>query len=175
MGRFKGGFFGDLQTLLTVQGLTDADIQQLIRGQEQLTSTQFNTLQMLAYQAMKLVNGDTLNQVLAILDVTLPNINNMADLLDPIKTFPRSYTTLNVPAGATWQPIYQPGTSVNLAIAPLIDAVLPAASGCDELAGGGHWESPDRAECAGEGVPAVMLKLGRLEHSCSSQFRVVFR
>jgi hypothetical protein len=134
VGRLKGGFFGGLQTALTVQGLLDTDIQQLIRGQEQLTATEFNTLQMLAYQAMKQVTGDSLAQVLAILDVTLPNIMTMADLLNPIKTFPRSYATLNVPAGATWQPIYQPGTSVNLAIAPLVNAVLPAASGCDELA-----------------------------------------
>lgn len=134
VGRLRGGFFGNLQTALIAQGLTAADIQQLIRGQEQLTSTEFNTLQLLAYRAMLLVTGDSLDQILSILDVTLPNINNMADLLNPVKTFPLSYSTLQVPAGTTWQPIYNPGTSVNLAIAPLVNAVLPAASGCDELA-----------------------------------------
>ena len=134
VGRLRGGFFGDLQTALEAQGLTASNIQQLVRGQEQLTSTEFNQLQALAYQAMVAVTGDALDQVLAILDVTLPNIANMADLLNPVKTFPASYSTLQVPAGTTWQPIYNPGTSVNLAIAPLVDAVLPAASGCDELA-----------------------------------------
>lgn len=134
VGRLRGGFFGDLQTALTAQGLTAETIQQLIRGQEQLTLTQFNQLQLLAYQAMLTVTGDSLDQVLAILDVTLPNIVTMADLLNPVKTFPTSYTTLQVPAGTVWQPIYNPGTSVNLAVAPLVNAVLPAASGCDELA-----------------------------------------
>lgn len=134
VGRFKGGFFGSLQTSLLAQGLTAADIQQILRGQEQLTSTQFNTLQQLAYLAMTQVKGDTLDQVMAILDVTLPNITTMADLLDPVKTYPRSYSTLQVPAGATWQPVFNPDTSVNLALAPVLNAVLPAASGCDELA-----------------------------------------
>ena len=134
VGRFRVGFFGSLQTSLTVLGLTTSDIQQLLRGQETLTATQWNRLQRLAYQAMALVQGDDLAQVMSILDVTLPNIFTMADLLDPVKTYPRSYSGLHVPAGATWQPIYNPGTSVNLALAPLIDTVLPAASGCNELA-----------------------------------------
>lgn len=134
VGRLRGGFFGDLQSALTAQGLTDTDIQQLIRGQEQLTSTEFNTLQAAAYQAMRTVSGDSLDQILSVLNVTLPNIGTMADLLNPIKTYPTSYSTFQVPAGSTWQPIFSPGTSVNLALAPLIDAVLPAASGCDELA-----------------------------------------
>ena len=133
VGRFKGGFFGDLQLALTTSGMSSADIQQLLRGQEQLTSTEFNRLQLLAYQAMTTVQGDTLQQVMSILDVTLPNIQTMADLLNPVKTYPRSYSTMNVPAGATWQPIFSPGASVNLALAPVVDSVLPAASGCNEL------------------------------------------
>lgn len=134
VGQFRVEFFGSLQTSLIAQGLTSTDIQQLISGQEQLTSTQFNTLQQLAYLAMKEVNGDTLDQVLDILNITLPNISTMADLLNPIKIFPLSYSTLQVPAGATWQPIFNPDTSVNLALAPVLNAVLPTASGCDELA-----------------------------------------
>ena len=142
VGRFKGGFFGDLQTALATQGLASADIQQLLRGQEQLTSTQFNRLQMLAYQAMTTVRGDTLQQVMLILNVTLANIDTMADLLNPIKTYPRSYSTMKVPAGTVWEPVFGPGTSVNLALAPIIDAVLPAASGCNEL---GKVIPPDQA------------------------------
>jgi len=142
VGRFNGGFFGDLQSALTAQGLASTDIRQLLRGQEQLTSTQFNTLQMLAYQAMTTVRGDTLQQVLSILNVTLANIDTMADLLNPIKTYPRSYSTMKVPAGTSWQPVFGPGTSVNLALAPIIDAVLPAASGCNEL---GKVIPPDQA------------------------------
>lgn len=134
VGRLPNGVFGDLRTKLLNRGLSSADISQLLEGQGQLSTTEFNTLQRLAYLAMTDVTGDTLNQVLSILDVTLPNINTMADLLNPVKTFPRSYNTMNVPVGTTWQPVYNPGTSVNLAIAPAISAVLPTASGCDELA-----------------------------------------
>jgi hypothetical protein len=135
VGKFAGAFFGGLQSALLAQGLTSRNIQQLLQGQNQLTTTEFNTLQQLAYVAMTEVTGDSLNQVLQILDCTLPNINNMADLLNPVKTFPQSYNTLNVPLGAAgWQPIYNPGNSVNLAVIPAVNAVLPTASGCDELA-----------------------------------------
>lgn len=133
VGRFAGGFFGGLQSKLIEQGLTPADIKQLLRGQEQLSTTQFNRLQQSAYNAMTTVTGDALAQVMAILDVSLPNINTMADLLNPIKTFPRSYKTLYFPVGTVWQPIYNPDTSVNVAVAPTVAALLPAASGCEEL------------------------------------------
>lgn len=142
VARLRGGFFGGLQTALTSRGLDATDIQQLLRGQEQLSSTEFNQLQRLAYLAMTDVRGDDLQQIMTVLDVTLPNITNMADLLNPVKTYPRSYASLAVPAGSTWQPIYTPGTSVNLALAPVINAVLPAASGCDEL---GKVIPPDQA------------------------------
>lgn len=133
VGGFSRGFFGGLQAALTSQGLTNQDIQQLLAGQGDLSATRFNQLQQRAYQAMSQVSGDDLTQILEILDVTLPNIQTMADLLDPVKTYPLSYSTLQVPVGATWQPIYLPGASVNLAIVPAVNGVLPTASGCDEL------------------------------------------
>ena len=66
VGRFAGGFFGGLQSKLLDQGLTPADVKQLLRGQEQLSTTQFNKLQQLAYNAMTTVSGDALAQVMAI-------------------------------------------------------------------------------------------------------------
>ena len=48
------------------------------------------------YQAMTQITGDTLTQSLKLLGVKTLGINTMADLLNPVKIFPNSYTTLTV-------------------------------------------------------------------------------
>ena len=48
------------------------------------------------YTAMTKITGTTLTEVLQILGVTTPNINTMADLLNPYKLFPNSFQTLTV-------------------------------------------------------------------------------
>ncbi len=55
-----------------------------------------DNLQRLAYQGMLTVTGIELQQVLAVFGVVTPNINNMADLLNPVKIFPNSYPSLTV-------------------------------------------------------------------------------
>ena len=55
-----------------------------------------DNLQRLAYQGMLNVTGTELEQVLAVFGVSTPNINNMADLLNPVKIFPNSYPSLTV-------------------------------------------------------------------------------
>ena len=55
-----------------------------------------DNLQRLAYQGMLKVTGTELEQVLAVFGVTTPNINNMAELLNPVKIFPNSYPSLTV-------------------------------------------------------------------------------
>jgi hypothetical protein len=55
-----------------------------------------DNLQRLAYQGMLTVTGTELEQVLAVFGVSTPNINNMADLLNPVKIFPNSYPSLTV-------------------------------------------------------------------------------
>ena len=55
-----------------------------------------DNLQRLAYQGMLNVTGTELEQVLAVFGVSTPNINTMADLLNPIKIFPNSYPSLTV-------------------------------------------------------------------------------
>jgi len=55
-----------------------------------------DNLQRLAYQGMLNVTGTELEQVLAVFRVSTPNINNMADLLNPVKIFPNSYPSLTV-------------------------------------------------------------------------------
>lgn len=49
------------------------------------------------YNAMTTVVGDELTQILAILNVTTPNITCLADLINPVKLFPNSYATLTTP------------------------------------------------------------------------------
>ena len=55
-----------------------------------------DNLQRLAYRGMLNVTGTELEQVLAVFGVLTPNINNMADLLNPVKIFPNSYPSLTV-------------------------------------------------------------------------------
>lgn len=55
-----------------------------------------DNLQRLAYQGMLTVTGTELEQVLAVFGVSTPNINNMAELLNPVKIFPNSYPSLTV-------------------------------------------------------------------------------
>ena len=56
-----------------------------------------DTVQSLLYKAMQRVTGTDLAEVLAVLKVTTANIKTMADLLNPVKIFPNSYTTLLAP------------------------------------------------------------------------------
>jgi hypothetical protein len=55
-----------------------------------------DTDQKLMYSAMQKITGTTLDQVLQVFGVTTPNIQTMADLLNPYKLFPNSFRTLAV-------------------------------------------------------------------------------
>jgi hypothetical protein len=123
-----------VQAALNMAGLTDAEITNLISNNRQslfnpdgLTTNQFDRLQRQAYQGMNMVSGDCLADVLAILDVTTPNIEDMADLLNPVKILPTSYPTLKFGD----QLIYAPDASVNSGISQELNATTP--TGCDEL------------------------------------------
>ena len=43
---------------------------------------------------MTKITGEVLTQVLTLFNVTTPNINTMADLLNPVKLFPNSFQSL---------------------------------------------------------------------------------
>jgi hypothetical protein len=49
------------------------------------------------YEALSTVTGDDLASILRILDVWTPNINTLADLLNPAVMLPNSYQSLTVP------------------------------------------------------------------------------
>jgi hypothetical protein len=123
-----------VQATLNMAGLTDAEIANLISNNREslfnpngLTTNQFDRLQQKAYRGMTMVAGDCLAEVLAILDVTTPNIDDMADLLDPAKILPNSYDSLKFDD----QLIYGPDGSVNSSISQELNATT--VTGCDEL------------------------------------------
>jgi hypothetical protein len=123
-----------VQAALEMSGLTTNDIANLVSNNREslfnpagLTSNQFDRLQQRAYQGMNMVSGACLDDVLAILDVTTPGINDMADLLDPVKILPTSYPSLKFED----QLIYTPTGDVTSGIADTLNATTP--TGCDEL------------------------------------------
>ena len=73
-------------------GIDQADINNIANP----NVTVDDNLQRLAYQGMLNVTGTELEQVLAVFGVSTPRINNMADLLNPVKIFPNSYPSLTV-------------------------------------------------------------------------------
>lgn len=139
-GKIQGGTMPAIKQRLLAAGLTTQDIANLINDNRAslfnpagLTDNDFNKLQKLAYEAMATINGADLTDILSILDVSTPNITTLGDLLNPVKTFPLSYSTMQTPGTSGPVPVFGPTGSVNLAIAPIVDSVLPTASGCDEL------------------------------------------
>ena len=58
------------------------------------------------YEVMTRISGTELQQILNILRVTTPNLTTMADLLNPVKIFPRSFNTLTAPTANGLRGIY---------------------------------------------------------------------
>jgi hypothetical protein len=148
------GTLSCIATKLAEFGLTQSDIILLATpeaSERTPTENEFNTLQKRAYAAMAAIDGDCLTYALDILDAVIPDIANLADLLDLKKIFPTSWPSMTVistapstvidpntlpSSGSTSILIFEPDGAVNPAIqAALNDSTaitLPA--GCDELA-----------------------------------------
>jgi hypothetical protein len=131
------------------RALTDSEIRNLVNDNRVslfnptgLSTQEFDQLQKIAYQALADVTGADLQDVLSVLDISTPNINNMTDLLDLKKIFPNSFRTLQMPTASGPMPIYLNDGSVDLALAPVVNNILPTPSGCDEL---GKIIPPDQA------------------------------
>jgi hypothetical protein len=128
-------------TALKAQGLNDKNIADLVNINVQslfnpdgLTENQFNTLQKRAYPGLTNVTGSCLQDVLDILNCTVPNIENMADLLVPAMIFPNSYLSLTLPTPNGPVLIYDATGAVNSAITPILNSGTITPTGCDELA-----------------------------------------
>jgi type IV secretory pathway VirB2 component (pilin) len=73
-----------------------------------------DAVQRLMYQAMTLITGNSLAQILSVLKVTTTGITTMADLLNPVKLFPNSFQSLTVSTKFGSRAIYVNNTgSVN--------------------------------------------------------------
>jgi len=74
---------------------------------DNLSSANFtDQQQQLIYQAMTQITGTKLTQILNLLRVTTSGITTMADLLNPVKIFPRSFQTLTAPTANGLRGIY---------------------------------------------------------------------
>ena len=112
-------------------GLSSAEIKDLITNNRSslfnpggLSANQFDRLQQKAFLGLTLVGDDCLDQVLAVLGVNL-DLENMADLLNPVAILPNSFGTLLYQG----VPIYENGV-----LTPGIPgSITVAPSGCDEL------------------------------------------
>lgn len=123
------------------QGLTDQNISDLVNLNQQslfnptgLTSNQFDRLQKKAYPGLCNVTGDNLQVVLRILNCTLPNITQMCELLNPVKLFPNSYSSLTLPTPNGPVLIYDATGAVNSVITPILNSGSLTPNGCDDLA-----------------------------------------
>jgi hypothetical protein len=99
----QGGIVPGVQTALLARGIPQAEINNITDPNYDMA----DSYQKLAYQAMLTITGDTLEQVLAILDVTTANINVMADLLNPVKLFPTSFWSLTTATTVGIRGIYK--------------------------------------------------------------------
>ena len=87
-----------------------------------------------AYPALCTIQDADLVDVLAILQVTTPNITSMCQLLDPVKIFPVSFASLTLPGPDGPILIYNTTGEVNSVIEPIVNSGKLAPVGCDELA-----------------------------------------
>jgi hypothetical protein len=140
-GNMINGSTPCVTTALQRQGLSDQNIADLVNNNVQslfnpngLTQNQFDVLQRLAYPALLSVTGDCLTQVLEILDCTTPNIATMADLLNPVKLYPTSFSSLTLPTPDGSVLIYNTDGSVNSAIEQILNSGTVSPKGCDDLA-----------------------------------------
>lgn len=117
IGLQTGGEIPAVSSLMRSAGIASSTIRELSFGNNNLT----NDEERLLYQIMLGIDGEDLEQVLAILRVTTLNITNMAQLLDPRRIFPNSYSTLLCPTADGLLPVYV-GDSANRNLLPLFEA-----------------------------------------------------
>lgn len=127
VGRVAGGELPVLAQAMEAAGIATNQILLLGDGVNQLTSREEKIL----YQVLQTITGDTLFQVLQVLDVRTEGITNLAQLLDPTLYLPRSFPTLTCPTPQGLIPVYVPqepsGYAVNgnlrgFLINPLVEA-----------------------------------------------------
>lgn len=137
----NGGILPAIYEALLLVGLTPQDITDLVTNNRQsllnqngLTANEFDQLQKRAYPALATITAERgLGDALAILNVTTPNINQLTDLLNPIKIFPTSYSSLLTPTANGPIPIYQADGSLSPGLEQEITNFAVTPVGCEDL------------------------------------------
>jgi hypothetical protein len=126
-----GGIIPGVESVLRESGLSTAAIADLATGG---TTAITAAADKLLYQGLTQITGSDLQQVKNILGVTTGGINTMADLLDPKKILPTSYTTLTMPTPDGLKGIYATATAVNTNIEKFLqDPNAPVYTGDDPI------------------------------------------
>lgn len=98
-----GGLVPSVSNVLNQAGLNTSQITDLVSGNLGGLTDSANKL---LYEGMSKITGTELDQVKNVLGVTTPNIDNMADLLNPVKILPNSFPTLTMPTPDGLRGIY---------------------------------------------------------------------
>ena len=108
----------ELTTALAQAGIGQDILNNL--GEINMTDEQ----QKIAFDVMSNIKGYALSQVLRLLQVTNNKFNNLAELLNPVKAFPRSFVTLTAPTADGLRGIY---IDANGTINSNVETQLPAS------------------------------------------------
>ena len=114
------------------------------------------------FRALEDITGADLDDALSILGTTTPNLQTLADLLNPVLAFPRSFASLTFPTPAGAMLIYNLDGTINSDLDLVFesgDVTVPA--GCDQLA---KIIPPDQARAN----QALQIAFGQL--SSAGQF-----
>jgi len=127
-----GGLVPGVETALRQAGVDTAAITNLARGGLPNISDSANRA---LYQGMTQITGSELAQVKNVLGVRTPGINNMADLLNPVKILPNSFPSLTMPTPDGLRGIYASASgAVNTNLERfLVDPRAPAYTGDDPI------------------------------------------
>jgi hypothetical protein len=124
-----GGLVPGVESALRTAGIDSSTIAGLATGGFANISDSANKR---LYEGMTQITGSDLAQVKNVLGVTTPGISNMADLLNPAKILPNSYTSLTMPTPDGLRGIYASANTVNTNIERFLqDPNAPAYTGDD--------------------------------------------
>jgi hypothetical protein len=127
-----GGMVPGVENALRTAGVDSASISDLATGGLVDIGDSANRA---LYDGMTKITGSELAQVKSVLGVTTPGINTMADLLNPTKILPNSFSTLTMPTPDGLRGIYanqQGAVNTNLEKF-LADPAVPAYAGDDPV------------------------------------------
>lgn len=169
----KGGILPQVYEALLTAGLSPSEISDLVSNNRQslfnqtgLTATEFDQLQKRAYPALASITQDRgLADALQILDVTTPNIESLADLLNPVKIFPTSFQSLHTPTNNGPTAIYQANGALSPGLEQAITEFSVAPVGCEEL---GKIIPPETA-VANQAVSAGLSQINNVVNSSPQQ------